>query len=154
MSIDMAKTPLISLVVPFFNLEDCAERSINTFLAQTYTNCEFIFVDDGSTDKTPEILDDFAARDTRVHVVHKKNEGVAAARNAGASAANGKYVSFADGDDVISPWYLEVMQHAMAGRENTLVLACNKTIKAADVDSVSWSNPLSCEPLEISRGEG
>ena len=95
------KTPLISIIVPVYNIEQYLPRCIESILKQTYTNLELILVDDGSTDKSGEICDSYANLDSRVRVHHKENGGSSSARNAGILLAKGQYVGFVDSDDYI-----------------------------------------------------
>ena len=85
---------LISIIVPVFNVEDYIETCVNSILSQTYTKFEIILVNDGSTDKSGEICNQFTLKDRRVKVIHQKNQGVSAARNAGIRVANGEYICF------------------------------------------------------------
>ena len=93
--------PLISVIIPAYNIEDYIERCLKSVCAQTYTNLEIIVVDDGSKDQTGKIIDRMATKDTRIIPVHKKNAGVSAARNTGLDLATGDYIGFVDGDDII-----------------------------------------------------
>ncbi len=103
-----SKNPLFSVIVPIYNNGHDLKKCINSILAQTYTEFELILVDDGSTDGSPQICDQFADKDERVQVIHKeKNEGVVVARNDGLFQASGKYVYYVDGDDWISEELLE-----------------------------------------------
>lgn len=90
---------LISVIVPIYNVEKYLERSIGALLGQTYQNLEIILVDDGSKDRSGEMCDDFAKKDTRVKVIHKENGGSSSARNMGIAAATGDYIGFCDSDD-------------------------------------------------------
>ena len=99
--------PLISFVIPVYNVEKYLHKCVESVLAQTYDNIEVILVDDGSTDKSSEICDSFAVKDTRVRVVHKKNGGQSLARNEGLRFAHGAYISFIDSDDYVSPLLAE-----------------------------------------------
>lgn len=90
---------LISIIMPVYNTQDYLEECITSVLRQTYTNIEIIIIDDGSTDKSPFIIDKMAALDNRICTYHKTNEGVAMARNIGIEMANGKFVMFLDSDD-------------------------------------------------------
>lgn len=99
--------PLISVIVPVYNIEDYLGRCVNSILNQTYSNFELILVDDGSTDKSGEMCDRFAAKDTRVVSLHKENGGSSSARNLAISKAVGEYFSFIDSDDYIEPDFLE-----------------------------------------------
>ena len=93
--------PLISIIVPVYNVEAYLHQCLQSILDQTYTNLEIIVVDDGSTDHSPAICDHFAALDARVKVIHKKNGGQSAARNIGLDTASGEYIGFVDSDDWI-----------------------------------------------------
>lgn len=90
---------LISVIVPIYNVEKYLERSVGALLGQTYQNLEIILVDDGSKDRSGEMCDDFAKKDTRVKVIHKENGGSSSARNMGIAAATGDYIGFCDSDD-------------------------------------------------------
>ena len=93
----------ISIVVPVYNIAPYLPRCLDSILAQTHEAIEVIGVDDGSTDDSGTILDQYAEKDSRVKVIHKKNGGVSAARADGIAAATGEYIGFVDGDDVIEP---------------------------------------------------
>ena len=90
-----------SIIVPIYNVEKYLERCINSIINQTYKNLEIILVDDESPDNCPVICDEYAKKDNRVRVVHKKNGGLSDARNAGMNIATGDYIIFADSDDYI-----------------------------------------------------
>lgn len=96
-----ALTPEISVIVPVYNAEKYLSCCINSILAQSFTNFELLLIDDGSTDKSSEICDDYAAKDQRIKVFHKKNGGVSSARNVGLDHATGKWITFIDSDDRI-----------------------------------------------------
>ncbi len=90
---------LVSIIVPAYNAEDYLEECLNSIVDQTYKKLEIIVVDDGSTDRSTEICDEYSIRDSRVRVLHQKNAGVAAARREGVLYAQGNYICFADADD-------------------------------------------------------
>lgn len=92
---------LISIIVPVYKVEAYLRRCLDSIVNQTYRNLEIILVDDGSPDNCPAICDEYAAKDSRVKVIHQKNAGVSAARNAGLDAAIGDYIAFVDSDDWI-----------------------------------------------------
>lgn len=92
----------ISVIVPIYQVENYLRQCLDSILTQTYRELELILVDDGSPDACPQICDEYAAKDTRVKVIHKKNGGLSDARNAGIAAATGDYVMFVDGDDWLS----------------------------------------------------
>lgn len=95
------KNELISVVVPVYNIEKYLDKCIKSIVEQTYANLEVILVDDGSTDNSGMICDKYAESDARVFVLHQKNGGRSAARNAGMDKASGEYLMFVDGDDWI-----------------------------------------------------
>ena len=92
---------LVSVIIPAYNIEDYIGRCLDSIISQTYKNLEIIVVDDGSRDHTGDILDNYAKKDRRIKVIHKENGGVSSARNKGIEAAEGDYIGFIDGDDLI-----------------------------------------------------
>lgn len=106
--------PLISVIVPVYNVEAFLRPCADSLLNQSYKNLEILLVDDGSTDGSPSICDEYAAKDPRVRVIHKENGGLSSARNAGMDAANGVYIAFLDSDDGISPRFIELLLAADA----------------------------------------
>lgn len=94
---------LISLVIPAYNIQDYLGPTLESILAQTYENLEIIVVNDGSKDNTGDVADAYAAKDSRIKVVHKENGGVTSARLRGVAEAKGDYIGFVDGDDFIEP---------------------------------------------------
>jgi len=103
----------ISVIVPIYNVEKYLRRCVDSILAQTYANLEVILVDDGSTDGSPAICDEYAQKDKRVVVIHKKNAGVSAARNSGLDKATGDYVAFVDADDYVdTSMYAKLIEKA------------------------------------------
>ena len=103
----MPITPLVSVVMATYNRVDVIERAIDSILNQTYDSFEFIIVDDGCTDGTPQILQKYIAKDKRIVLLKQNNQGLAAARNAAVDKAQGKYIAFMDDDDVSAPNRLE-----------------------------------------------
>lgn len=90
-----------SVIVSIFNIEKYLKRCLDSIINQTYKNLEIILIDDGSTDSSSLICDEYSKMDCRIKVIHKKNEGLGFARNTGLSIASGDYISFVDGDDFI-----------------------------------------------------
>ena len=95
--------PLISVIVPIYNVEQYLENCINSILNQTYRNLEVILVDDGSPDNCGKICDRYSDKDPRIKVIHKLNGGLSDARNKGIDTAEGEYLTFVDSDDTILP---------------------------------------------------
>lgn len=101
--------PLVSIVIPVYNVQRYIGMTIESVLDQQYTNFELILVDDGSLDESPSICDEYAASDSRIKVIHKENQGVSIARNTGIAAAKGEYLAFVDGDDLLYPESLRLL---------------------------------------------
>src|SRR3954451_23974043 len=97
------RSPLVSVVVPVYDVEDYLPDTLDSLLAQTHENLQVVVVDDGSTDSSGFIADDYAARDSRVRVLHTANHGLGAARNEGQRHVTGDLLAFADSDDVVPP---------------------------------------------------
>lgn len=93
----------ISVIVPVYNVAQYLSQCVSSILSQDYGDLEVILIDDGSTDASGEICDQYAAKDSRVRVIHQKNGGAAAAKNAGLRIASGDYLAFADSDDYLEP---------------------------------------------------
>ncbi len=113
---------LISVIIPVYQVEPYLEKCVKSVLDQTYEDLEIILVDDGSPDNCPAMCDAFAARDSRVRVIHQKNGGLSAARNAGLDTAGGAYIGFVDSDDYIAPDMYEKLYAAMTETGADLVV--------------------------------
>lgn len=96
-------SPLISIIIPAYNIAPYLSRCLESLIVQTYRQLEIIVVDDGSTDETGAIIDDWAGKDSRIKAIHKENGGVSSARMAGIAAATGEWIGFVDGDDYAEP---------------------------------------------------
>lgn len=103
----MNNSPLLSIIVPVYNVEQYLPRCIDSILSQTFTDFELILVDDGSTDNSGKFCDEYSLKDNRVIVLHKENGGVSTARNYGLDIAKGDYIAFADSDDYVDSKWLE-----------------------------------------------
>ena len=101
--------PVVSIVVPIYKVERYLGQCVESILAQTLREIEVILVDDGSPDGCPALCDAYAARDSRVRVIHQENQGAGASRNIGLASARGKYIIFLDSDDIYHPQMLERM---------------------------------------------
>ena len=106
--------PKVSVIVPVYNTEKYLHRCIDSILAQTFTDLELLLIDDGSTDNSATIWDEYAAKDSRVRVFHKENGGVSAARNVGLDNAKGKWITFVDADDWIEDNAFEYFKNTHA----------------------------------------
>ncbi|MBO5870960.1 MAG: glycosyltransferase family 2 protein [Clostridia bacterium] len=106
----------MSIIVPVYKVEQYIKRCVDSILGQTFTDIELILIDDGSPDNCPTICDEYAQTDPRVHVIHQKNGGLSAARNAGIdwvfANSDSKWITFIDSDDWVHPRYLEILYEA------------------------------------------
>lgn len=100
---------LISVIVPVYNAERYLPKCVESIIKQTYKNIEIILIDDGSTDNSGKICDEYAKLDNRIKVIHKKNGGVSSARNKGLKEVQGQYIHFVDSDDFISPKLIQLL---------------------------------------------
>ncbi len=99
--------PLVSIIVPIYNTARYLPACLDSIIAQTHQNLEIILIDDGSTDHSGQIADNYAKKDSRIKVTHQKNQGQSAARNLGLTMVKGEFVSFLDSDDEIKPTFIE-----------------------------------------------
>ena len=113
--------PLISIIVPVYNVEKYLHRCVDSILNQTYRNLEIILVDDGSPDRSGEICDEYAAKDGRIRVIHQENRGLSGARNAGLDICKGEYIAFVDSDDYIEP---DMFQQLFTGINDVDLCGC------------------------------
>lgn len=101
--------PLISVIVPIYQVEAYLERCVESLRGQTYENLEIILVDDGSPDGCPSMCDAYAKKDLRIRVIHQENSGLSGARNAGIRASRGEYLAFVDSDDYVAPDFIRAL---------------------------------------------
>jgi len=126
--------PKISIIVPVYNVEKYIRKCIDSILKQTFTDYELILVNDGSPDNCGSICDDYAKRDSRIKVIHKKNNGLSSARNAGIDIAKGKYIAFVDSDDFIDKRMYESL-YTLAELHSSDVVICD--VLEVDEDKLS-----------------
>ena len=146
----MEQMPLISVIIPVYNVEQYLPRCLDSVLCQTYQNLEIILVDDGTKDSSGEICDAYALRDPRIRVIHKENGGLSSARNAGIDIAGGEYLAFLDSDDKIEPnAYESLLSLAM---KYDVELVCGGRF---DVDSETGAQSIGLCPQreEVISGE-
>ena len=121
----MANNPLISIIVPVYNVENYLCECIDSIRKQTYSNIEIILVDDGSTDRSGDICDEYAKIDSRIIVVHKNNGGLSSARNTGLEIASGNYIGFVDSDDFIEQTMYEKLINGFNYADNIGITSCS-----------------------------
>lgn len=128
--------PLISLVVPVYNDEQYIRECIDSIISQSYGYLEIILVDDGSTDNSGQICDDYASNDSRIKAIHKRNGGVSAARNTGVAAASGAYIMMVDADDVLHQDIVKSLLDAVMNTSDCEAALCRYTTKRAELTSM------------------
>lgn len=146
--------PLISIVVPAYNVGNYIEECVRSIINQSYKQIEIIVVDDGSSDDTPIIIDKLSEQDKRIIPIHQQNAGVSVARNTGIKKSKGEYLFFVDGDDYIAPDYIEYMLMLInkTGGEMCLSLNCFTKDKEVQVQNeiVTTLNPIEATALLLS----
>lgn len=147
-------SPQISVIVPFYNVVDCVVYCLEGLLAQTYEDYEIVCVDDGSIDGTGALLDEYASKDSRICTYHRENGGAAAARNYGVACSRGEYLTFVDGDDLVSPYYLETLVRSMGDRRGRMVVGTHRRLAHARIVEdrpIAWEVPN--EAREVTKKE-
>lgn len=130
---------LISVVIPVYNVKKYLKRCVKGVLNQTYKNLEIILVDDGSTDGSAELCDEFFKEDNRVVVFHKQNGGLSSARNYGVRTANGKYICFVDSDDTVDEDYVETLHDIIVKYKVKLAVCSHRVFYAGHKTAVDMS---------------
>ena len=128
---------MISIIIPVYNVKPYLDDCLQSVVGQDYTNFECILVDDGSTDGSSELCDQWAEKDTRIQVIHQTNQGVSSARNRGLEQAKGEYISFIDSDDWVENDYLSTMMQR-AEREKVDLVVCGLTQEFKDKNSRNY----------------
>lgn len=154
------KMDLISVIVPVYNVESYLHRCVDSILRQTYKEFEIILVDDGSTDNSGKICDEYKSVDNRVKVIHQSNKGQSVARNKGIDEARGKWICFVDSDDFIQDDYLEYLL-GLCIKYRTKISQCGCVKgkdfvfpdEVADITEKKWQlEDLYCSPKRLFRG--
>ena len=140
----MEEEALISVIVPVYNVEAYLPRCLDSIANQTYRNLEIILVDDGSTDGSGRICDEYATKDQRARVIHQTNKGLWAARNAGQDAANGEFLFFPDADDYFHHDIIRLLSESINfyGNEYSVAISLFKMTSMLDEDTLCHCNPL------------
>ena len=148
----MNNTVLISIIIPVYNVEGYLRECLDSILAQTFNDFEVICVDDGSTDKSLDILNEYAQKDSRFVIVHQENKGAGSARNAGIKLAKGKYVQFLDSDDYFEPTMLEELYNH-AEKYNADMTVCSARKVDENKNIIESQNPNSPINLDLAPME-
>lgn len=141
-------SPKISIILPVFNAEKTINKSLDSIIEQTFKDFEIIIVDDGSTDLSYQICDEYAEKDSRIHVIHKKNEGVAIARQIGIDNAKGEYSIHIDADDWIEPTMLEELYNTAKTQNSDIVIA-DYFLNTNTSQKICKQRPTSMTPQDI-----
>lgn len=150
MEFNMMDVVLVSVVVPVYNVENYLDKCLSSIVNQSYSNLEIILVDDGSMDRSAQICDDWAQKDGRIKVVHKKNAGAGLARNTGIENATGKYICFFDSDDYIEHNTIEMCCEVMNKQKADIVcFGSNRVTQSGKVIDAR----IPCAPKSVFRGE-
>ncbi|MCM1216734.1 MAG: glycosyltransferase [Lachnospiraceae bacterium] len=142
--------PIVSVIVPVYNVMAYLKRCIDSIRKQTYGQLEILLVDDGSTDGSERVCDEYADLDRRIRVIHKQNGGLSDARNAGIEAATGQYIAFIDSDDFVSNLFVEVMLNALQDNQADMSMI-KKEVPFWDGEQLEDSVPLLREMNEDIR---
>ena len=114
--------PLVSVMVPVYNCEKYISRCLNSIINQTYRNLEIIIIDDGSTDKSGKIADEYSEKDCRIHVIHQENSGLASSRNRALAEAKGEYLMFIDADDYLHLHMIDSLYNDIRNNEADMAI--------------------------------
>ena len=136
---------MITIIVPVYNAEEFLDICVQSIVEQTHKELEIILVDDGSTDKSPLLCDEWAKRDSRVKVIHQSNEGGGKARNTALCVATGNYIGFVDSDDYISP---KMYEHLLSLMDDDVDLAECSFVETKDNDAFSGIDKVAGEEIE------
>lgn len=144
----MEKQPLISVVMPTYNCVQYIRESVDSILAQTYKNFEFIIVDGHSTDGTEKILEDYSNKDDRIIILHDNKEGIGAAIKLGCEKAKGEYIARMDSDDISLPQRLSVeIKNLLSASENTILISCSAIYIDKNGNFLGYSFPYTLQCL-------
>lgn len=147
----MEQLPIVSIVVPVYNAADYLPQLLESVKGQTFQDYELILVDDGSSDKSLEILENYRTKDPRIRVIHQENSGASAARNRGIEEARGEYLSFLDADDEIEPDMLQEMVMNSKKSQSELIV-CGMYLDIMDQKGQVMDSSLMAEPAQVVVG--
>ena len=136
------KDELVSIIIPVYNAEKYLEECLESVVNQTYHNLEIILIDDGSTDKSGKICDEYAQKDSRIKVIHKQNEGISQARNIGIEMAKGEYIQFVDSDDYVDLDLVETAYSLARKNEADIVCFSHYTVKESENEIIQESEDI------------
>ena len=138
---------LVSIIIPVYNTGKYLEECMKSVLSQTYKEIEIILIDDGSTDQSPQICDQYQKEYERVKVIHQPNQGLSAARNRGIEQANGKYLMFVDSDDYFFVFMVETLYFLLSENNADMSMCSFEYVTDRGENSIVYSNPVKNELL-------
>lgn len=136
----MTDSPLISVVIPVYNVEKYIAQCLDSILSQTYHNLEILLTDDGSTDSSGNICDEYIRKDNRIKVFHQQNKGVSTARNNGIRNASGEYISFIDPDDFIDKDFYEYLLNQLYKSDSDIVFCAFRKVNENGIPLTTKEN--------------
>lgn len=144
----MKNRPIISIIVPVYNVESYLERCIESILNQSFKEFELILVNDGSTDGCKDICNEYKTKDKRIKVIHKENGGLSSARNAGLDIARGKYIGFVDSDDFINKDMYKTLFNTIQDNNSDMIICDYYKVNEDDINKFR-NIKCSCENIEV-----
>lgn len=145
----LSSFPLVSVIVPVYNVEEYLDRCVSSITGQSYPNLEIILVDDGSTDSSGRRCDELASTDSRITVIHSENRGLAGARDLGLTHMHGEWIVFVDSDDFIGPNHILNLLSTAIGSNSPIALTGYTRISAADLnDEVEPVSPSQYKKID------
>ena len=132
----MKNRPIISIIVPVYNVESYLERCIESILNQSFKEFELILVNDGSTDSCKDICNEYKTKDKRIKVIHKENGGLSSARNAGLDIARGKYIGFVDSDDFINKDMYKTLFNTIQDNNSDMIICDYYKVNEENNDTI------------------
>ena len=144
----MKNRPIISIIVPVYNVESYLERCIESILNQSFKEFELILVNDGSTDGCKDICNEYKTKDKRIKVIHKENGGLSSARNAGLDIARGKYIGFVDSDDFINKDMYKILFDTIQANNSDMVICDYYKVNEDDINKFR-NLKCNCENIKI-----
>lgn len=144
---------LISVIIPVYNVEPFLKECIDSIISQTYFNLEIILVDDGSTDESGDLCDQYSDMDRRIIVLHQKNMGLSCARNSGIEIANGKYIFFLDSDDYIHPQLIECLYNTLVENRADIAFCAHQSVQEKEKVEFQFINSIADLCIETITGQ-
>ena len=149
-------SPLVSIIIPIYKVEPYLKCCLDSIINQSYTNLEIILVDDGSPDNCPQICDEYAKKDNRIVIIHKKNGGLSDARNAGLDIAKGDFIYFLDGDDYLGKEVISCLYDHIQNKDNIAIAigyftAVNRNEHKPYRKEWIFNNPQVIEPIDFAN---